>query len=122
MLRSWQGHSMKRLFTIVASLIMTFLLLLKVPAMALAYEPTTAGEYFKRGRLNEEGKAYDQALADYSKAIELEPSFIDAYFSRSSLYTDHPDIAKNSYAKAVADLTKIVELLPNDFCARFNRG
>src|SRR5688572_310123 len=65
---------------------------------------------------------YDEALADFTKAIELDFGFVDAYFSRSSLYTDHLDFAKRDYAKGVADLSKMLELEPKRFSARFNRA
>jgi beta-lactamase regulating signal transducer with metallopeptidase domain/tetratricopeptide (TPR) repeat protein len=85
-------------------------------------EPKTATDYYNRGMARKLPQEYDEALADFSKAIELDFGFADAYFSRSSLYTYHPDFAKRDYAKGVADLSKMLELEPKRFSARFNRA
>jgi tetratricopeptide (TPR) repeat protein len=90
--------------------------------VAKAEEPTTARGYYERGRIHERNKRYAEALADYSKAIELDSQFIDAYFSRSSLYAWHPSLQMRAYAKAVTDLTKILEIEPKYYSARFNRA
>jgi tetratricopeptide (TPR) repeat protein len=90
--------------------------------LARAEEPTTARGFYERGHLHEQNKRYAEALADYSKAIEVDPQFVEAYFSRSSLYAGHPSLDKRDYGKAVADLTKILEIDPKDFSARFNRA
>jgi tetratricopeptide (TPR) repeat protein len=49
--------------------------------LARADQPTTAGGYYERGRAHEQNKRYAEAFADYSKAIELAPKFVEAYFS-----------------------------------------
>lgn len=85
-------------------------------------EPETAREYYERGHTREDQKRYDEALADYSIAIALFPRFVEAYFSRSSIYSGHPNLEKRDDAKAAADLTKILEIVPNYFSARFNRA
>jgi tetratricopeptide (TPR) repeat protein len=46
-----------------------------------------------------------QAIADYSKAIQLNPQYGPAYDSRAMAYT-----AKGDYTRAVADATKAAEL------------
>ncbi len=88
----------------------------------LADEPATARGYYERALVHEQSRRYAEAVADYSKAIELDPRFVEAYFSRSSLYAGHPALDKREYAKAVADLSKILEIDPRDFSARFNRA
>ncbi len=92
------------------------------PSLAGTQEPTTARGYYERGHVHEQNKRYAEALGDYSKAIELDPRFFDAYFFRSSLYAGHPSLQKREYAKAVADLTKMLEIEPKYFSARFNRA
>jgi tetratricopeptide (TPR) repeat protein len=92
------------------------------PLNPQAEEPTTARGYHQRGLQHQRNKQYAEALADFSKAIELDPRFVDAYFSRSRIYDGHPSLDQRDYAKAVADLTKILEIEPRDYSARFNRA
>ena len=47
--------------------------------------PQTASEYYDRGLEKSQNKEYRQAIADYSKAIELEPRFVDAYLKRCEM-------------------------------------
>ena len=49
----------------------------------------------------------DRAIADYNKAIELNPTYAPAYNSRGRAYT-----SKGDYVHAVADVTKAGELTP----------
>ncbi len=93
-----------------------------IPGLARAEEPTTARGFYERGSLRERDKQFDLALADLTKAIELDSEFTPAYFSRSSIYSGRPELEKRDYAKAVADLTKMLKLEPNNFSARFNRA
>lgn len=79
-------------------------------------EPSTADEYYQRADKLESKKLYAEALADLTRAIELDPGFTAAYFSRSSIYS------RDDPAKAVADLTVFLEILPRNFSARFNRA
>src|SRR5262245_11361864 len=85
-------------------------------------EPATARDFYERGLTGAQSRQYEEAVSDYSKAIELDPQFAEAYFSRAAIYYGQPTIEKRDYAKAVADLSKVLELDPRDFSARFNRG
>ncbi len=60
-----------------------------------------------RGFVNAERKDYDKALADYNKAIELDPKFATAYYNRGFVDAD-----KKDYDKALADYNKAIELDP----------
>jgi tetratricopeptide (TPR) repeat protein len=64
-----------------------------------------AAAYRNRGIANAVKKDYDQAIADFSKAIELNPKDVAAYNARAAVYTN-----KGDYQHAVADVTKAVEL------------
>src|SRR5262245_10919335 len=64
-----------------------------------------AAAYRNRGIANAAKKEYDQAIADFSKAIELNPKDVAAYNDRAAVYT-----TKGDYQHAVADVTKAVEL------------
>ena len=61
--------------------------------------------------------ALDEALANYNKAIELEPDFAEAYASRGILFRK-----LEQYDKAEKDLTKLIELEPNLAAAYTSRG
>jgi len=50
-------------------------------------------------------KEYDKAIADYTKAIRIDPKFASAYSNRGSAYG-----MKGEYDKAIADYTKAMEL------------
>ena len=60
-----------------------------------------AGVYYQQG-VNWEGKGdYERAVANYSKAIELDPKFAEAYYGRGSAY-----YFKGEYDKAWKDVHK----------------
>lgn len=113
------GFAMCKFALLVAS---SLALLIGPTFLALAEEPTNARGYYERGLIHEQNKRFAEALADYSKAIELDSRITEAYFSRSSIYAGHPSLDKRDYAKAVADLTKILGIDPEDYSARINRA
>ncbi|HWB62753.1 MAG TPA: tetratricopeptide repeat protein, partial [Chitinophagales bacterium] len=59
----------------------------------------------------------DKALADYNKAIELDPRNADFYNNRGNVWRK-----KKEYEKALADYDKAIELDPTDAKAYGNRG
>jgi tetratricopeptide (TPR) repeat protein len=86
-------------------------------AGAIKLDPKTASEHVDRGDAYSEKKAYDLAIADYTKAIELDPKYGRAYNSRG---TEHH--RKKAYDLAIADYTTAIQLEPKcAFCYR-NRG
>lgn len=62
----------------------------------------------KRAECYKELGRYEEALADYSKIIEFDPS-ADNYWKRSELYA-----AMNRNKEALVDLTKAIELVPKN--------
>ena len=62
--------------------------------------------YYYRAQFFEKEEEYEKALADYNKAIEIDPDDMDNLFSRAVLYQNNLD----DYEKALADYLKIVEL------------
>ena len=61
--------------------------------------------------------AYDRAIEDLNKAIDLKPKYVQAYFNRGSAYR-----GKGAYDRAIADYSKAIELNPDYALAYFNRG
>ncbi|MGP0092645.1 MAG: tetratricopeptide repeat protein [Xanthobacteraceae bacterium] len=59
----------------------------------------------------------DRAIADYGKAIELDPKYTSAFISRGNAY-----LAKGDNDRAVTDYSKAIELDPKYAIAFNNRG
>ena len=80
-------------------------------------ELLTAQDYFRRGfRASSEGHT-QEAVKEYSKAIELDPSFASAYHNRVILYNnlgEHP--------KSLEDYSKAIELNPTYVFVYNSRG
>ena len=60
---------------------------------------------------------YQGAIDDYTKAIELDPQYADAYNNRGTSKGRLKD-----YQGAIADLTKTIEINPQYVDAYLNRG
>ena len=60
---------------------------------------------------------YHKAIAAFTRAIELDPNFTDAYISRGWVY-----IELEQYEQAVVDYTKAIELDPSLADAYINRS
>lgn len=67
-----------------------------------------AAEYLERGRLKQEENNFEEAIKDYSKAIEIDPTFSEAYYVRASLFYDN-----DKYKEALIDLDKTISLQPS---------
>lgn len=59
----------------------------------------------------------DAAIADYAKAIEMNPNWIGSYLGRGAALT-----AKGSPADAVKDYEKVIELKPDNAVAHYKRA
>ena len=74
--------------------------------------------YFYRGYIQQEVKQdLDQAIADYSQAIELNNELAVAYSNRGAAYW-----RKGVLDRAIADHTRAIELDPKDPINYINRG
>jgi tetratricopeptide (TPR) repeat protein len=79
--------------------------------------PDATHAYYCRGLAFRKLGRLEDTLADFSKAIELDPKFTWPWSSRGSAYN-----ALRLYDKALADLTKAIELDPKHTSAWSNRG
>ncbi|MCG6551435.1 MAG: tetratricopeptide repeat protein [Candidatus Magnetominusculus sp. LBB02] len=70
-------------------------------------EPKTAAEYIARGHAFEAGADINRAVADFSKAIEIDQKSDSAYYSRATAYMNMRD-----FDKAIADFSKCIDLNP----------
>jgi TonB family protein len=80
------------------------------PIPDFAFYQNRANAHFVKG-------AYDLALADYNKVIELNPKDAATYFSRAMAYYN-----KKSYDLAIVDYDKAIELSPKDSFSYFKRA
>src|SRR6186997_463743 len=77
----------------------------------------TAQDYFAQGDYDYEQGNCDKAIADYARAIELNPDLAEAYNNRAYIY-----MVKKEYALALPDLDRALQLRPNYVNALMNRG
>jgi len=76
-----------------------------------------AKKAYNRGVDNFKIGQYDQAISDFSKAIEINPRFAMAYNHRGIVYD-----SKGQYDKAISDYTKAIEINPKYAEAYNNRA
>ena len=65
----------------------------------------TAEEYYLRGKAKSALENYDGAIADYTKAIDLDINYAPAYYERGQLRMD-----LKMYKQGVEDFTKVKEI------------
>jgi tetratricopeptide (TPR) repeat protein len=74
--------------------------------------------YRNRASVYEKQNLLVNALADYNKAIALDPTNADRYLDRADFYQDY----KEDYQNALIDISKAIELSPNDKINWYRRG
>lgn len=79
--------------------------------------PNDARQYVDRGFTLLNNQDNDQAIADFTKAIELDPKYAHAYLGRGNA-----NILKAEHDRAIADYTKAIELDPKFADAYYYRG
>jgi tetratricopeptide (TPR) repeat protein len=80
-------------------------------------DPKTARDYYERGFQRQNSQRLEEALADYTKAADLDPGFFDSHFSLSSVCAELKD-----YRAAIEALTASLKARPKDYSALFNSG
>lgn len=83
---------------------------------AIAIKKDSADLYFVRGRAYKQRDKFDLALADLSKAIELNPRYADAYNHRAILF-----VGKGDRKRAEADFRTGCALGNKDCCANLEK-
>jgi len=77
----------------------------------------TSVDYYNRGKAYFDKGEHNQAISNFTKAIEINRVYAEAYYYRGNAYT-----AKDQYDRAILDYTKVLELKPTDAKAYYNRG
>lgn len=77
----------------------------------------TAEDYFNKAFNKAELKDYQGAIEDYTKSIELNTNYSDAFVGRGDSKVELKD-----YLGAIGDYTKAIELNPKYSDAYYNRG
>lgn len=73
--------------------------------------------YFNRGLSHQAEGNLDQAIADYTQAIQLEPKVVEYYSARGYAYLDQGDLDL-----AIADFNRAIETAPGYAAAYRNRA
>ena len=69
--------------------------------------------YFERGRENAEKGLYDEAIANYTKAVTIDPKYSEAFLNRGAIYVRK---ASSDYDAAIGDLRRqsaLIRRLPS---------
>ena len=74
-------------------------------------------EYFNKGIAYYDQGEFDEAIEEFTEAIELDPEYAIAYYNRGWAYDE-----KGEYDEAIADYNKAIELDPELDVAYFTRG
>jgi len=84
----------------------------------ISKSPNKARPYLNRGVAYWENNQRENALADYSKAVELNPK----YFSHAYLNLGIADASFGNFEKAIISYTKTIEIDPSNLEAYSSRG
>lgn len=76
-----------------------------------------ASAYYHRGSIFAQQGDHDRAVADYSRAIKLNPKDADAYVFRGLAFG-----RKGDHCRAIDDFGEAIRLNPRDTKAYYNRG
>jgi len=78
---------------------------------------TTKEEFIQLGLKQDHNLNYDEAIAFYNKALDLDSSFSNAYSHRAGSYLE-----KKDFTNALADVNKALELDPKSVIAHHKKG
>ena len=66
--------------------------------------------YFYRATCYQAKENWDEAMMDYTKAIQINPKMTDAYYNRAKIILSRKDIINPKIENAIEDLKKAIEL------------
>lgn len=66
--------------------------------------------YFYRAVANQALEKWDDAMLDYTKALQINDKMADAYYNKAKITLSRKDIANPDIKKAISDLEKALEL------------
>ena len=69
--------------------------------------------YFYRAVANQALENFDDAILDYTKALQFNEKMTDAYYNRAKILLSRKDIENPNINRAISDLEKSLELDPN---------
>lgn len=78
--------------------------------------------YFYRAVANQALENYDDAILDYTKAIQMNEKMTDAYYNRAKILLSRKDIENPDLKRAISDLEKAIELDPKFTDALYAMG
>ncbi|MCA9906126.1 MAG: tetratricopeptide repeat protein [Anaerolineae bacterium] len=81
---------------------------------AIVGAPDDPALYIERGRLLLLVYEWDRALADFNRALELDPDDAEAYYQRGLLYASAPDGTNATRQQAIDDFRRFLDLAPED--------
>lgn len=77
----------------------------------------TSTQFYESGTSYTEKGQHDLAIVDFSKAVQANPQYVEAYISRGMSYAQ-----KGQYDSAIADASKVIQLAPQNWYGYNNRG
>ncbi len=105
-----------RVYAVLSRICLAFLIVLT--ALSAVYMPWSRTWKLRGPVASLGGKGqYERAIADFTKAIEIDPNDPKAYNNRGVAYGN-----KGQYDQAIADFTKALEIDPKYDKAYYNRG
>ena len=66
--------------------------------------------YFYRAVANQALEKWDDAMLDYTKALQINDKMTDAYYNKAKITLSRKDIANPDIKKAISELEKALEL------------
>ena len=66
--------------------------------------------YYKRGLRKRQSGDINGAISDYSKAIDIDPTFFDAFYNRGNAKS----FGLRDFSSAISDYTKAIQLNPRE--------
>ena len=87
----------------------------------------TSEEFYKRGIIKDSLRDYKGAIVDYTKAIEIDGKYVDAYYKRGVARSAFIPIDSSGFTildiqGAILDFTTVIEINPNYKNTYYLRG